>query len=82
MTREEVLAVVVKNIKAVIPELEKGVDLNKSNRELDINSLDLVEIITATQRDLKVKIPINELATVQTTNALVDKLFKVVSAKA
>ncbi len=81
MTRDEVLAVVVKNVKEIVPELEKaGVDLNKTYRELDINSLDLVEIVTGTMRELKAKIPINELTTVKTTNDLVDKLFKAVSA--
>ena len=83
MTRDEVLAVIIKNVKEIAPELEKaGVDLNKTYRELDINSLDLVEIITGTMRELKVKIPINELTTVKTTNDLVDKLFKAASAKA
>lgn len=83
MTRDEVLAVVIKNVKEMLPDLEKvGVDLNKTYRELDINSLDLVEIVTGTMRELKIKIPINELTTVKTTNNLVDLLFKAVSAQA
>lgn len=81
MTRDDVLAVVVKNVKEIVPELEKtGFDPNKNYRELDITSLDLVEIVTGTMRELKVKIPINELTSVKTTNDLVDKLFKAVPA--
>ena len=81
MTRDEVLAVVVKNVKEIVPELEKtGFDPDKNYRELDITSLDLVEIVTGTMRELKVKIPINELTKVKTTNDLVDKLFKAASA--
>ncbi|MHB8067838.1 MAG: phosphopantetheine-binding protein [Desulfobaccales bacterium] len=77
------MAVVIKNVKEMLPDLEKvGVDLNKTYRELDINSLDLVEIVTGTMRELKVKVPINELTTVKTTNDLVDKLFKAASAMA
>jgi acyl carrier protein len=80
MTREEVLAVVLKNVKEIVPELEKvGVDLKKTYRELDINSLDLVEIVTTTMRELKIKIPVNKLTTLKTTNDLVDKLFEVIS---
>jgi acyl carrier protein len=80
MTRDEVLSIVIKNIQEIVPELEKvEVDLNKSYRELDINSLDLVEIVTGTMRELKIKIPINELTKVKNTNGLVDILFKVVS---
>jgi acyl carrier protein len=80
MTRDEVLAVVVKNVKEIVPELEKrGIDLNKTYRELDVNSLDLVEVVTTSMRELKIKIPINELITVKTINDLVDKLFKAIS---
>jgi acyl carrier protein len=80
MTRDEVTAIVCKNIKEIVPELEKvEVDLNKSYRELDINSLDLVEIVTGTMRELKIKIPINELTKVKNTNGLIDILFKVAS---
>ncbi len=83
MTRDDVMAVVIKNVKEIVPELETAdVDLNKTYRELDVNSLDLVEIVTGTMRELKVKIPINELTTVKTTNNLVDLLFKAVSASA
>lgn len=83
MTRDEVLTAVMKNVKELVPELETaGVDLNKTYRELDINSLDLVEIVTGTMRELKIKIPINELTTVKTPNNLVDLLFKAVSAQA
>ncbi len=81
MTREEVLAVVLKNLKDVIPDLNPAeLDLNKNYSDYDINSLDLVQIITATMRELQVKIPINELANVKCTNALVDTLHKVINA--
>lgn len=80
MTRDEVLAVLMKNIADVLPEM-KGVkiDPKKTNRELGVNSLDLVMIVTNTTRDLKVKVPSAELGKVTNLDGLVDVLVKVVN---
>lgn len=80
MKRDEVLSIVVKNIKEIIPEMkDEEIDMNKSYRELDINSLDLVEIVSASMNELKIKIPMNELANIKNTGGLVDVIFKVVN---
>jgi acyl carrier protein len=78
MTREDVLAVLMKNIADVLPEM-KGVkiDPKKTNRELGVSSLDLVMIVANTTRDLKVKVPPADLTNVTSLDGLVDVLVKV-----
>ncbi|HOV85960.1 MAG TPA: phosphopantetheine-binding protein [Syntrophobacteraceae bacterium] len=80
MTRDDVLAMVIRNVKEVVPTFQgTETDLNKSYRDLGVKSLDLVEIMTGIIRDMQMKIPIAEFAKISTINGLVDYLFKVKS---
>jgi len=45
--------------------------------DLGANSLDIVEIVSNTMRDLKIKIPRDELAKINTMNGLVEKMTEV-----
>ena len=78
MTRNDVLTMVVNNVKEVVPQFQgTETELNKPYRELNIKSLDLVEIVTRIIREMQVKIPVAEFAKISTTSGLVDYLFKV-----
>jgi acyl carrier protein len=50
-------------------------------KDLGANSLDIVEVVSCTMRDLKVKVPRSELADLTNVDGLVDLLVKVVAEK-
>jgi acyl carrier protein len=83
MTKEQVLEVVIRNMVDTVEELE-GVEIDpkQSMVELGANSLDIVEVVSCSMRELKVKVPRSELKTLNNIEALVDLLHKVVQEKA
>ena len=77
MTREEVLAVIKKHIKATLEDVDvESIDPDRSMRDYDANSLDVVEIISGTMRDLRTKVPREELENVKSINGLVDAFLR------
>lgn len=83
ITREEVLEVVKEHLVDTIEELE-GVEIDpaKSMKDLGANSLDIVEIVSCSMRDLKVKVPRSELNSLENMNQLIDLLHKTAIEKA
>lgn len=83
IAREEVLAVVKKHMSQVIEGLvPDAVDPSKSLAEFGANSLDIVEIVSCSMRELKVKVPRAELTKLRNLNELVDLLHRVSVEKA
>jgi len=75
MTREDVLAVVKKHILDISEDLtEDQVDPAKSMKDLGVNSLDIVEVVSCSMRELKVKVPRSELSGLTNIDGLVDIL--------
>ena len=73
MTQEEVFEVLKKHILEQLEDEveEEQIDIEKSMLDLGANSLDIVEIVTNTMRELKIKIPRDELAGINTMKGLV-----------
>ncbi len=83
VNREKVLDIVKEHLMDNLEDLdEKDFDPAKSMKDLGANSLDIVEVVSCTMRDLKVKIPRSELSNISNVNGLVDLLLKVASEKA
>lgn len=82
MTREHVLEVVKRHLVDTIEELE-GVEIDpaKSMKDLGANSLDIVEVVSASMRELKVKVPRSELNKLTNINELVDLLHGMLESK-
>ncbi|KIG15425.1 Acyl carrier protein [Enhygromyxa salina] len=82
MTREHVLEVVTRHLVDTIEELE-GVEIDpvKSMKDLGANSLDIVEVVSCSMRELKVKVPRSELNQLNNINELVELLHKSVQEK-
>ena len=76
MTQEEVFEVLKENIlNQLEDEVEENeIDINKSMFDLGANSLDVVEIVTNTMRELRIKIPRDELAEMKNMKDLVDAM--------
>ena len=83
ITREEVLEVVKTHLVDTLEDLE-GVEIDpaKSMKDLGANSLDVVEVVSCSMRDLKVKVPRAELSKLDNMNQLVDLLHRMASEKA
>ena len=79
MTRDDVLQVVKHHLMAVVEDLtEDQIDPSRSMKELGVNSLDIVEVVSCSMRQLKVKVPRSELSKLTNINGLVDLLYRTV----
>lgn len=83
ITREEVWEVVKEHLVETVEELD-GVELDpaKSMKDLGANSLDIVEVVSCSMRDLKIKVPRAELNKLENMNQLVDLLHRTALEKA
>lgn len=83
MTREQVLEVVKKYIADAVDDVDLSkMETSKSMRDYGINSLDIVEVVSRSMRELKVKVPRSELNKLENIDGLVDMLHKAVEARA
>jgi len=84
VTREEILDIVKSYLMDNLDEDEfdeADFDASISMKDMGANSLDIVEVVSCTMRDLKVKVPRSELSKLATVDDLVDLLYKVVAEK-
>lgn len=77
MNRDEILTVVRKHLAGVLDGVDAlDIDPTRSMKEYGANSLDIVEVVSATMRELKVKVPRSELSKLTNMDALVDLLHR------
>ena len=76
ISREQVLDVVLEHLTDTVEELE-GVEIDPSRSMMDLgaNSLDIVEVVSCSMRELKIKVPRSELNKLENINQLVDLLL-------
>ncbi|HOF01958.1 MAG TPA: phosphopantetheine-binding protein [Spirochaetota bacterium] len=76
MTKDQVFSVLKKYIMEQLEDEveEKDIVITKSMVDLGANSLDIVEIVSNTMRELKIKIPRDELAKIDTMDGLVARM--------
>jgi acyl carrier protein len=83
MTRDQIQAVVIKHLCDAVDGLKaEDVDPKRSMKDLGANSLDIVEVVSSSMREIKVKIPRSELAKLTNIEGLVDMLHQVATEKA
>ena len=76
MEREEVVSVVRKHLADVVGDLKPSdIDTSRSMKDLGATSLDIVEVVSLTMRELKVKVPRSELSKLTNMDGLVDLLY-------
>ncbi len=77
MTRDHVLSVVTKHLLDAVDGLSPdAIDTRRSMKELGANSLDIVEVVSSSMRELRIKIPRSELAKLTNVDGLVDLLLR------
>ncbi len=80
MTKEDVVAVIKENILDNLDDIEEGeIDSSKSMKDYGANSLDIIEVVSTSMRELKIKIPRTELADIDTIDKLADKFLEYVN---
>ena len=66
MTREEVIGVIKKHIMDNLEDLEESeIDPGKSMKDYGANSLDIIEVVSCSMRELKIKVPRAELSEIE-----------------
>ena len=79
MTKQDVIAVIKKNILDNLEDInEADIDPAKSMRDYGANSLDIIEVVSTSMRELNIKIPRAELAEIATIEQLADKFMEYV----
>jgi acyl carrier protein len=75
MDKQVILSVLVKHLKLAVPDLANAnIDPKASMTEIGANSLDVVDVVSSTMRELKVKIPRDQLSNLKSVGELVDAL--------
>lgn len=78
MDRNQIKAVVIKHLGDSVDGLDpETVDTSLSMKDLGANSLDIVEVVSCSMRELKVKVPRSELAKLENVDQLVELLHTV-----
>lgn len=83
MTREQILEVIQANVRKVVPDAE-DIELNETMQMSDFgaNSLDVVEVISRSMKDLRVKVSRADLMLAEDLRELVDLFEAALAEKA
>lgn len=77
MTKEEIIEVIKKNIAENLDDVEvESIDPMKSMKDYGANSLDMIEVVSTSMRELNIKIPRSELADIQNIDELADRFLE------
>jgi acyl carrier protein len=81
LTRDEMFAVVVSNIQQIV-EGTKGIEIKETDsmRDYGADSLEIVEVVSRSMKDLKIKVPRTELSGAQSLKDLLDLFEKSAAA--
>jgi polyketide biosynthesis acyl carrier protein len=76
MTKEEIIDVIKKNIVDNLDDVEVAeIDPQKTMKDYGANSLDMIEVVSCSMRELNIKIPRSELADIKNIDELAQKFF-------
>lgn len=79
MTKEEVIDVIKKNIVENLDDVEENeIDPQKSMKDYGANSLDMIEVVSCSMREMNIKVPRAELADIKNIEELADKFMEYV----
>lgn len=83
MSRDHIRSVVIKYLCRAVGTIDPNtIDTSRSMKELGANSLDIVEVVSSAMRELKLKVPRKELATLQNLDGLIDLLERTAASTA
>ncbi len=80
--KEAILAVIRKHLSSAVDDVPAdSIDPSMSMKEYGANSLDIVEVVSATMRELRIKVPRAELNGLTNIQGLVDVLHEAAQKK-
>jgi acyl carrier protein/polyketide biosynthesis acyl carrier protein len=80
MTKDAVIEVIKKNIAANSDDIDAaGIDPQKSMKDYGANSLDMIEVVSTSMRELKIKVPRSELTDINNIEQLAEKFLEYVN---
>jgi polyketide biosynthesis acyl carrier protein len=81
MTKAEVIDVIKEVIEDNLDDINAAdIDPQKSMKDYGANSLDMIEVVSCSMRELSIKVPRSELAELQNIEALADKFMEYTDA--
>ncbi|MBA2664135.1 MAG: acyl carrier protein [Bradymonadaceae bacterium] len=81
MSKDQIIEVITRNLLENIDDLDQSaINPESSMRDYGANSLDIIEVVSCSMRELKIKVPRSELAEVQNISQLADKFLEYVNA--
>ena len=80
MNRDHVKTVVVKHLVQAVDTLDPNkIDTAMSMKDMGANSLDIVEVVSAAMRELKIKVPRSELTDINNIDVVAPIVTAVLS---
>lgn len=77
ITKDDVVDTIHKHILAEMDDVDADdLEFAESFRDFGISSLDLLEVVSASMRDLGIKVPKAELADIESVDQLADKFLE------
>ena len=77
MEKTEILNIIVKHMRLNLDGLEDTeIDTSKSMTEYGASSLDMVEVVSSTMRELRIKVPRTKLANLKNMDELADTFIE------
>ena len=74
MTKDQIIDVIKQNIVDNLDDVEyEQIDPQKTMKDYGANSLDIIEVVSCSMRELNIKIPRTELADIKNIDELADK---------
>lgn len=73
----EVIEIIQRNLEENLHDIDGDeVRPDSSMRDYGANSLDIIEVVSATMRELEIRVPRSELSQVETIDELADKFME------
>ena len=77
LTKREVIDIIKRNLKENLHDVDvEEVSPESSMRDYGANSLDIIEVVSATMRELEIRVPRSELSEIENIDQLADKFME------
>lgn len=77
MTKPEIIEIIKRIIEENLDDVSaEDIEPEKSMKDYGANSLDMIEVVSCSMRELGIKVPRSELAEIQNIDSLADKFLE------
>ncbi len=77
LSKDEVISIIKRNLGENLHDVDvDDVSPTSSMRDYGANSLDIIEVVSATMRELEIRVPRSELSQVENIDELADKFME------